>query len=87
MTDEQIRLYAIARLVAPNGTRIRTIAERAAGGTLYTIEMKTPGAAWPERWFAVHSNALRDPAITDTMLMAEVRRAMGPPPALPAPQG
>ena len=86
MTDEQIRLYAVARLVAPAETRIRTIAERAAGGTLYTIEMKTPYAAWPERWFAVHSNTLRDPAIDDVRLMVEIKKAMGLPPGLPAPE-
>jgi hypothetical protein len=81
VTDEQIRLYAIARCVAPSGTRIRTIAEQTTGGgTLYTIEMKTPGGTL-ERWFAVHSSTLRAGVSDGGILAAEIRRAIdGAPP-------
>lgn len=75
MTDEQIRLYALARIVAPTEARIRTIAERASGGTLYTVELdsgrKRNGVRW--RWFAVHSSSLR--ALPDEQLVGELRRA------------
>lgn len=79
MTDEQIRLYAIARCVAPAGTRIRTISEPAAGGILYTLEMKKPKTTL-ERWFGVHSSTLRS-NISDGVLAGEIRRAIeGSPP-------
>ena len=81
MTDEQIRLYAIARCVAPGGTRIRTISEQTTGGgTIYTIEMKTPGGTL-ERWFAVHHGTLSSGLYPDRLIAAEIRRAIeGAPP-------
>jgi hypothetical protein len=79
VTDEQIRLYALARIVTPTETRIRTFAEKAAGGILYTLELKTPYGTL-ERWFAVHSSSLR--ALPDGQVAGELRRAIGPP-ALP----
>ena len=86
MTDEQIRLYAIARCVTPAGTRIRTISEPAGGGTLYTLELKTPGGIL-ERWFGVHSSTLQAD-ISDGVLAGEIRRVIeNPPKAAPALQG
>lgn len=84
MTDEQIRLYAIARMVTPAETRIRTIAEPAAGGTLYTLELKTPYGIL-ERWLGVHSSTLRAP-IPDGVLADEIKRVIERPPTSPAPQ-
>lgn len=82
MTDEQIRLYAIARCVVPAGTRIRTISEPASGGTLYTLELESRGG---RRWFAVHSNVLVPglaPVLSDSALAAEIKSAIAKPPAL-----
>lgn len=76
MTDEQIRLYSIARCVVDPDVRIRTIAEPAHGGILYTIE--TLGD--PRRWFAVHSSII-DAVKSDGVLAAEIRRVVeGAPP-------
>lgn len=80
MTDEQIRLYAIARCVVPLGNRIRTIAEPIKeGGTLYTLEIKTPYEAWPERWFAVHHNTLVGDRFSDEVIAEQVRQAIARP--------
>lgn len=77
MTDEQIRLYAIARCVTPSGTRIRTISEPAAGGILYTLELDDVDT---RRWFAVHSSVLQA-AVSDGVLAGEIRRVIqGAPP-------
>lgn len=77
MTDEQIRFYAVARCVTPIGTRLRTISERAGGGILYTLELKTPYKGGPERWFAVHSSSLR--ALPDSQIARELKRALDRP--------
>jgi hypothetical protein len=75
VTDEQIRLYAIARTVTPPETRIRTIAEKTSGGgTLYTLELKTPYGTL-ERWFAVHGSSL-GPQISDQRLALELSAAI-----------
>lgn len=80
MTDEQIRLYAIARVVTPAETRIRSIAEPTTGGeTIYTLELKTPYGIL-ERWLAVHSSTLRAVS-SDGILAAEIRRVIESPPA------
>lgn len=77
MTDEQIRLYAIARCALPPEVRIRTISEPAAGGTLYTLELDDVDK---RRWFAVHSSTLTA-AISDGVLAGEIRRVfLGAPP-------
>jgi hypothetical protein len=84
VTDEQIRLYAIARLVAPLEARIRTIAEPTSGGaTIYTIVVERGEHT---RWFAVHSTTLRE-VVSDSVIALELKRVLALPPALPAPQG
>lgn len=88
MTDEQIRLYAIARCVVPSGTRIRTFSEPIKeGGRLYTLEIKTPYKAGPERWFAVHHNTLVEGLYSDGVIAEQIRKAIEPPQAAPVPQG
>lgn len=78
MTDEQIRLYALARLAAPTDWRIRTFAEETSGGEiLYTVELSRGDK---HRWFAIHSLTLRN-LIADSLLVAEFRRAFARPPA------
>lgn len=77
MTDEQIRLYAIARVVAPLESRIRTIAEpTSGGGTFYTIELEDLAGRTDPRWFAVHSSSL-GPAVSDHRLAIELAAAIG----------
>jgi len=78
MTDEQIRLYAIARCVVPASSRLRTIAEPAAGGTHYTLNVESAVA---HRWFAVHSNVLTDGEIPDRTIAIETERALRRQPA------
>lgn len=73
MTDEQIRLYAVARTVVPRHVQIRTIAEPAAKGTLYTLELIPPEGN--HRWFAVHSLTLD--SVDDDRLALELRAAIG----------
>lgn len=87
MTDEQIRLYAIARVVVPARTRLRTFGEPAAGGMLYTLEL-TSGEAegrigkygpYPlpaTRWLAIHSNVLHDSETPDRVIAIEIGRAL-----------
>lgn len=77
MTAEQIRLYAVARCVAPVGDRIRTIAEPAANGILYTIILDRHG---DRRFFAIHNFALA--GVPDGYLAGELRRAFARPVAL-----
>lgn len=95
MTDEQIRLYAIARVVVPAGIRLRTYGEPAAGGVLYTLELTAEEAEgrigkngpYPlpaTRWLAIHSNVLSDSKIPDRVIAAEIRRALERRPASPA---
>lgn len=80
MTDEQIRLYAIARCVTPSGTRIRTISDQVkGGGTLYTLELKTPGGTL-ERWFAVHHGTLVRGLFSDGAIAEQIRQAISRPP-------
>jgi len=77
VTDEQIRLYAIARVVTPPETRIRTLAESAGPfslATIYTLVLKTPGGTL-ERWFAVHSSSLRS-GVPDAILGQEIARSI-----------
>lgn len=77
MTAEQIRLYALARIAVPSGSRIRTFGEPTTGGhVLYTVEVKTPYKGGPERHFGVHSETLRNPAVSDTALLHDLRRAV-----------
>jgi hypothetical protein len=73
VTDEQIRLYAVARTVVPRHVEIRTIAEPAAKGTLYTIVLTPPEG--DRRWFAVHSLTLD--TVDDDRLALEIRAAVG----------
>lgn len=73
MTDEQIRLYALARTIVPRHVQIRTIAEPAAKGTLYTLELIPPEGK--HRWFAVHSLTLD--TVDDDRLALELRAAVG----------
>jgi len=77
VTDEQIRLYAVARTVVPRHVEIRTIAEPAAKGTaegtLYTIVLTPPEG--DRRWFAVHSLTLD--SVDDDRLALEIRAAVG----------
>lgn len=73
MTNEQIRLYAVARLLVPGHVRIRTIAEPASKGSLYTLELIPPEG--DPRWFAVHSLALG--GVDDDRLAIEIRAAVG----------
>lgn len=57
MTDDQIRLYAEARVVVPVDVRLSVIAERTSGGgTLYTLILDPPRGK--RRWFAIHSATL-----------------------------
>jgi hypothetical protein len=80
VTDEQIRLYAIARAVVPAGIRLRTFGEPAAGGVLYTLELEDGNE---RRWLAIHDTALRK-HIPDWMIAKEIRRALERRPASPA---
>jgi hypothetical protein len=73
VTDEQIRLYALARTVIPGHVKIRTIAEPASKGTLYTLALTPPEGK--QRWFAVHSLALD--TVDDDRLAIELRAAIG----------
>lgn len=74
MTDDQIRLYAIARTVVPQHVRIRTISEPAGMlNTLYTLELTPPEGK--QRWFGVHSKDMR--RIDDDRLAIEIRAAVG----------
>jgi hypothetical protein len=76
VTDEQIRLYALARVVTPAETRIRSFGEpTSGGGTLYTLVLKTPYGTL-ERWFGVHSSTLRS-GISDERLAIELAAAIG----------
>lgn len=75
VTNEQIRLYAIARIAVPSETRIRTIAEPASGGILYTLELQTLHRGRSKRWLAIHSNVLRG-GIPDGTIAEEIRRAL-----------
>lgn len=84
MTDEQIRLYAIARCIVPSGTRIRTLSETTSNGhLLYTLELQ---ALDVQRWFAVHHNVLVPGAFPDSVIAGEVRRALERPTS-PVPRG
>lgn len=74
MTEEQTRLYVLARIAAAPIDRIRTIAEPAAGGTLYTIELTRHGE---KRWFGVHSLTLV--AVPDGLVVDELRRSFARP--------
>lgn len=76
MTDEQIRLYALARTIVAPEVRIRSMAEPAGGGLLYTLALTSPNGA--RRWFAVHSMLFRA-QITDRVLVNELRRVIGRP--------
>lgn len=88
MTDEQIRLYAIARCVVPSGSRIRTFCEpiAAGNGKLYTLEI------WPEdeptrrRWFAIHGNVF-NAYFPDDVIAEQIRFAISRPSASPDPAG
>jgi hypothetical protein len=73
VTDEQIRLYAVARTVVPRHVLIRTIAESASKGTLYTLMLIPPEGRC--RWFAVHSLTLD--SVDDDRLALELRAAIG----------
>ncbi len=77
MSPEQIRLYALARIAVPPGSRLRTFGEPTTGGqVLYTVEVKTPYKSGPERHFGVHSETLRNPAVSDAALLHDMRRAV-----------
>lgn len=83
MTDEQIRLYAIARVTVPTHYLLRTIAEPVGeGGTLYTLEVTGPDS---RRWFAIHSTTLRESRIPDWHIAEEIRRSLRQPSAPPQP--
>jgi len=73
VTDEQIRLYAVARTVVPRHVQVRTIAEPAGKGSLYTLELIPPEG--DRRWFAVHSLTLD--TVDDDRLALELRAAIG----------
>jgi hypothetical protein len=73
VTGEQIRLYALARTVVPRHVQIRTIAEPASKGTLYTLELIPPEGN--RRWFGVHSLILD--SVDDDRLTLEIRAAVG----------
>lgn len=84
MTDEQIRLYAIARVVAPKGSRISTIADPTTGGeTIYTVVVDR---GEHRRWFAVHSTTLRQ-VVSDSVIEEELRRVLALPPTSRARRG
>lgn len=78
MTNEQIRLYAIARVVVPAGIRLRTFGEPAAGGVLYTLVLEDEDE---RRWLAIHSNVLHDGKIPDRTIAIETERALRRQPA------
>ena len=73
MTDEQIHFYAIARMAVPIEARVSTHAEPAAGGIIYTIVLEAADRS--KRWFAIHSNVLRE-GFSDELLIWEIRRAV-----------
>lgn len=81
MTDEQIRLYAIARCVVPAGIRLRTFGEPGGGGVIYTLELEDGNEL---RWLAVHSNTLREGVVPDQMIAIEIRRTLEKRPTSPA---
>lgn len=75
MTDQQIRLYAIARVALPADVRVRAIRDDApamVGGSIYTIETTDPKGAI--RWFGIAAAALRHP-YPDRVIGQEIQRA------------
>ena len=74
MTDEQIRLYAVARCVVPAGVRVRTISDAMPEGPpLYTVE--TTDSKGVSRWFGVDAAALL-PSVSDGVLARELARVV-----------
>jgi hypothetical protein len=82
VTDEQIRLYAIARVVVPVDSGLRVFREATSGGSsIYTIETRPPDGR--RRWFAIHGRALRV-GFPESVVEDEIRKAVGRPPASPS---
>lgn len=75
MTDEQIKLYAIARVVLPTDVRVRALRDDApalVGGSIYTVE--TTDSKGVRRWLAVSARVLKGD-FPEHVIGREIRRA------------
>lgn len=72
MTDEQIRLYAIARAAFPPLLRVRTIHDKKVIGDVYSVVTIEPSGR--ERYFAVPAFCLRG-SYPEAVVGAELQRA------------
>lgn len=78
MTNEQIRLYALARVVLPTDLHVRALrddAPAAVGGAIYTVETIDPDGE--RRWFGLSARQLSD--FPDRVIAGAIRRAFDKP--------